>query len=111
MKLMELGFVLAAEQQMPASLPCAFAFTAFQTSGTKKSSLTLRCGEMDRDLSVSVGMEEHPPDAASQKLNTTEPVTAGKSLQDVRLKADAPGTKREVKDYITTSKGTDSATN
>jgi len=51
---------------------------------------------MDGGLSISVSVEEHPPSAASQELSRLE------SLQDVRLKADAPGTKREANDYITT---------
>ena len=81
---------------MPLAVPCACPSTALKTHGTKKSNLTQGCGEMDGGLSISVSVEEHPPSAASQELSRLE------SLQDVRLKADAPGTKREANDYITT---------
>lgn len=49
---------------------------------------------MDRGLSISVIVEEHPPSAASWELSTAVPGSL-ESLQDVRLKADAPGTESQ----------------
>lgn len=66
---------------MLLGLPCAYPFTAFETHGTKKLSLIPGYSEVDRGLSISVSVEEHPPSAAPWEFSITEPGTVWKACK------------------------------